>query len=60
MRLHLDVSMIGKARKGYVEITHLLLKLLPGGEMSFSDHISFAKASHMATANFKGSRKKKK
>ena len=58
MRLRLDVSMIGNAGKGYVEITHLLLKLLPGGEMSFSDHISFAKASHMATANFKGSRKK--
>ena len=60
MRFHLDVSIIGKAGKGYVEITYLLLKLLPGGEMSFSDHISFAKASHMATANFKGSRKKKK
>lgn len=56
MRLHLDVSTIGKAGKVYVEITHLRLKLLPGGEMSFSDHISFAKVSHMATANFKGSR----
>ena len=43
---------------GCVEITHLLLKLLPGGEMYLSDHISFATESHVATANFKGSGEK--
>lgn len=50
----LYVPMIIKARKrGYVEITHLLLNLLLGRDMCLSDHILFVSVSHIATANFR-------